>query len=566
MRRPLCLAAAALTCVLAAAGCRRDGCVGGDDGTCVPPPPCAALPPPACLTPPALGVARIGEETKRVAGPKSLAGRGRLRPRERPRPRRSGRARAPARPGSDGGRDPRPGAARQRTSGTDGDQTNTIYQAAGLLPRDAVHYETAEILDPGLPPSDPRAYRGGRFPRPSRGRRTGDRRDPLRGPPLRRRGARAQRPLQRRARAQHAVPDGRIFLGRQRAGAVRARQGDGLRPARPGPAAHRCRLADLAVRRGARTGLARDGLRGDLVRPHRSCRFHQHDPYGCRRSAGHHAAWRRLSLRAVHRGRPQRREPPRDRGHAGASAAGLAPAVAEALRVRSAVHGDPPAVTVTGRMVANGASRRQPGGAGRFAAVLRACLRTRPRRPDPPDALERSGASGGRQLRRRAAAQSRLPRATVRVRAARGPGQLVQRHDRRRRPFSDRRHLDHRLVAADRERRIVTRGAGQLRRGRRDSGRRSGRDGRAGAQPLQLVPGVRADAGAARRRLARLQPGADLQRAVRPAAPAGEVLRLRNPGPVRHARSRRGGPGARTGGPGHAAGRVARRPRCCPTA
>ncbi|HVV52314.1 MAG TPA: CehA/McbA family metallohydrolase, partial [Polyangia bacterium] len=48
--------------------------------------------------------------------------------------------------------------------------------------------------------------------------------------------------------------------------------------------------------------------------------------------------------------------------------AGLAPAVAEALRVRTLVHGDPPAVTVSGRVVANGAP--VDGQSGRAASLL----------------------------------------------------------------------------------------------------------------------------------------------------------------------------------------------------
>src|SRR5437764_6587460 len=141
MRRPLCIAAFALVCALAA-GCRRDGCVGGDDGACVPPPPCAALPPPVCLGTPALRVARIGDEAERVFGPKSLAGPGDF-------VLENDRVRvvldAPEHPhglGPTGGAilDLAPLAT---ASSTGGDQTNTIYQAAGVLPRDAVHYETA---------------------------------------------------------------------------------------------------------------------------------------------------------------------------------------------------------------------------------------------------------------------------------------------------------------------------------------------------------------------------------------------------------------------------------------
>ena len=39
-----------------------------------------------------------------------------------------------------------------------GDQTNAIYHAAGVLPRDAVHYESAAVIDPGVDPAVPGAY------------------------------------------------------------------------------------------------------------------------------------------------------------------------------------------------------------------------------------------------------------------------------------------------------------------------------------------------------------------------------------------------------------------------
>ncbi len=66
-----------------------------------------------------------------------------------------------------------------------------------------------------------------------------------------------------------------------------------------------------------------------------------------------HAPRRRVSLRTVH---------PRRTG------AGLAPAVAEAMHVRTLVHGDPPAVIVSGRLVANGVPVNA--WAGRAASLL----------------------------------------------------------------------------------------------------------------------------------------------------------------------------------------------------
>src|SRR6478609_1130793 len=77
MKACVCLAAVAmLGGALLAAGCRKDGCVGGDDGTCLPPAACPALTTPLCSAP-ELRVAQIGDEpSERVPGPKSLAASG----------------------------------------------------------------------------------------------------------------------------------------------------------------------------------------------------------------------------------------------------------------------------------------------------------------------------------------------------------------------------------------------------------------------------------------------------------------------------------------------------------
>ncbi len=499
-------------------------------------------------------MARIGEATERVAGPKSLAGRGDF-------VLENDRVRvvldAPEHPhglGSTGGAilDLAP-----LGSASGGDQTNTIYQAAGLLPRDAVHYQTAEILDPGLSPADPHAYAAVIF----RGHLEGDARvtvvtryevRPCED------GVRVRSDLFNGAQAPNTLylTDG-FFWGDNGPAPFVPAKGMGFvqpdldllhidaawrtwpfiaaRVQAPPETAYAVVSCDHTEAAGfTSTTLSSAGIPLGITQPGDGFHFERF-------------------IAAV----PSDGTRPALAGTQAPSAAGLAPAVAEALRVRSALHGDPPAVTVTGRMVANGASRRQSGGQGRLAAVLRAGVRTGPRRSDAPDALERGRASGGRQLRCRAAAQSGLPRATLRLRDTRRSGQLVQRRDGRRGSCSDRRHLDHRLVAPDGERRIGAGRTGQLRRVGRDSSRRSSRGGRASAQPLQLVPGVRAHAGTARRRLARLQPRADLQRAVRPAAAAREVLRLRNSRPVRDPGSRRGRSRARADGQGHAAGRIA---------
>src|SRR5450631_145418 len=80
MRRPRSMSPAlllgALALAAAASGCHRDGCVGGDDGECVPPAACPALVYAAC-TAPKLRVEQIGpNDPERVAGPKALAAEG----------------------------------------------------------------------------------------------------------------------------------------------------------------------------------------------------------------------------------------------------------------------------------------------------------------------------------------------------------------------------------------------------------------------------------------------------------------------------------------------------------
>ena len=139
---------------LTATGCQKDGCVGGDDGVCLPPAGCPALPTPTCSAP-MLSVALIDDEPERVLGPKSLAARGDYLL-------KNDQIRlvldAPDHPHYLG---PSGGAILDLAplDPTSGDQTNTIYQSAGLLPRDAVHYDTAQILSPpGQLASDPGAY------------------------------------------------------------------------------------------------------------------------------------------------------------------------------------------------------------------------------------------------------------------------------------------------------------------------------------------------------------------------------------------------------------------------
>jgi hypothetical protein len=353
MRRPLCLAAVALACALAAAGCRRDGCVGGDDGACLPPPPCAALPPPACFGTPKLRVARIADEAERVPGPKSLAARGDF-------VLENDQVRvvldAPEHPHGLG---PTGGAILDLSpldsaSGTVGDQTNTIYQAAGLLPRDAVHYETAEILDPGLSPSDPRAYAAVIF----RGHLEGDARvtvvtryevRPCED------GVRVRSDVYNGAPAPNTLylTDG-LFWGDNGPAPFIPAKGMGFvqpdldllhidqawrtwpfiaaRVQAPPETAYAVVSCDHTESAGfTSTTLSASGVPLGVTQPGDGFHFE-----------------RFIAAVPSNGTRPALAGPPVP------TAAGLAPAVAEALRVRSAVHGDPPAVIVTGRMVANG--------------------------------------------------------------------------------------------------------------------------------------------------------------------------------------------------------------------
>src|SRR3954454_5502072 len=163
MRRPRSLSLAfllgALAFVATAAGCHHDGCVGGDDGQCVPPAACPALVYAACAAP-KLRVGQIGAgEDERVYGPKSLAAQGDyLLENDLVRVVLD----APEHPhfiGPSGGAilDLAPLVASKLVPHP-GDQTNAICPAAGVLPRDAVHYDSAAIVDPRLDPSAPGAY------------------------------------------------------------------------------------------------------------------------------------------------------------------------------------------------------------------------------------------------------------------------------------------------------------------------------------------------------------------------------------------------------------------------
>jgi hypothetical protein len=133
--------AAAIVCATAAlaAGCHRDGCVGGDDGTCVPPSACGALGY-ACTGPPVSPrVSRIGEGAMRLPYAKARGAKDDILL-------ENDLVRVvldvPSHPS---GLAPTGGSIIDLAPKDSGDQINSIYQAAGLLPRDAVHYDSHHI-------------------------------------------------------------------------------------------------------------------------------------------------------------------------------------------------------------------------------------------------------------------------------------------------------------------------------------------------------------------------------------------------------------------------------------
>ncbi|HEX3904189.1 MAG TPA: CehA/McbA family metallohydrolase [Polyangia bacterium] len=359
MRRPgtsvLTVVVGALA-IAEAAGCHRDGCVGGDDGACLPPAACPALSYAACAAP-KLRVEQIGpNDAERVYGPKALAAAGDyLLENDLVRVVLD----APDHPhfiGPSGGAilDLAPLVPSPLVPNP-GDQTNAIYHAAGVLPRDAVHYETAAILDPQLDPSRPGAYAAVIF----RGHLEGDARVTV----VTRYEVRPCEPGVRvRTDLYNGSPDpNTLFL------ADGFFWGDnGLAPFVPGPG----------------LGFVEPAL--DLLHVDQAWRQwpflaarSQSSPdtayavVSCDRSQG--AGFNSTTLTAS--GVPLGVTESGDGFHferfilaeAGPSL-GLAPAVAEALHIRTMVHGDPPAVTVTGRVVANGAP--VDGQAGRAASLL----------------------------------------------------------------------------------------------------------------------------------------------------------------------------------------------------
>ncbi|HVZ75468.1 MAG TPA: CehA/McbA family metallohydrolase [Polyangia bacterium] len=155
------LLVAAGVAALAAGACRREGCVGGDDGTCVPPSACQAI----VYACPAGGdrltiapITKADVATARAPGPKALAAVDDFLL-------ENDRVRAVIdNPGHPQGLAPTGGSIIDLSpldpdlpdapmSMASGDQVNGIYQAAGVLPRDAVHYDKWELLDHRVAPA-----------------------------------------------------------------------------------------------------------------------------------------------------------------------------------------------------------------------------------------------------------------------------------------------------------------------------------------------------------------------------------------------------------------------------
>ncbi|HEY6477973.1 MAG TPA: CehA/McbA family metallohydrolase, partial [Polyangia bacterium] len=338
------------------AGCHRDGCVGGDDGQCVPPAACPALTYPICAGP-KLRAEMIGDmDAERVLGPKALAAAGDyLLENDQLRVVFD----APLHPhdlAPSGGAILDLAPITLNGSGQpvfQADQANVIYHAAGVLPRDAVHYESAAILDPGIDPSAPGAYVAVVF----RGHLEGDPKVTV----VTRYEVRPCEPGVRvRTDVYNGAPDpNTLFLA------------DGFFWGDNG-------LAPFVPAKGL--GFVQPDL--DLLHldaawrewPFLAARSQSvpdtsYAAISCDRAQG--AGFNSTTLTAA--GVPLGVTLPGDGFHferfiVAAWGSGLGPAVGEAMHVRTLVHGDPPAVTVSGRVVANGVP--VDGRAGRGASLL----------------------------------------------------------------------------------------------------------------------------------------------------------------------------------------------------
>jgi hypothetical protein len=327
---------------LAAPGCHRDGCVGGDDGHCLPPAACPALETdPTCSPAAMLSVAQVADPAARAPGPKALAAAGDfvlendlLRAvLDEPTP--------AGQPTHAQGLAPSGGtiidlSPKDTTGKLVGDQLNGVFQGAGLLPRDAVHYERWEVIDQRLAQTSAGAYVAVVF----RGHLEGDPRvTVVTRYELRpcERGLRVRTDIYNGARDPNTLSLTDAFFWGDRT----------LLPFIP-IAGHGFKAPDLDLLHlsgawrewpfmAARTQAAPEVAYASVP---------------CDRPTG--AGFNNPTLSAA--GVPLAPTPAGDgfsfeRYILVAPGPGLAPAVDEALRARTAVHGDPPPVVVTGRVV-----------------------------------------------------------------------------------------------------------------------------------------------------------------------------------------------------------------------
>jgi hypothetical protein len=347
--RPPLIAAGALACVAATVGgCRRDGCVGGDDGRCLPPSACSAVRYTCDATPDQLRVAQVAGD-ERVPGPKAMAAVGDF-------VLENDRLRAvidaldhPQHLAPTGGTL----ADLAPLDAGSGDQMNGVSQAVGVLPRDAAHYESWEVVDQRLAAAPEARYVALVF----RGHLEGDRRVTV----VTRYELRPCEPgLRIRTDVYNGAPDpNTIYVT------------DGyfwgdhtLLPFIP-IAGHGFRTPDLDLLNLSAAWREWPFLAARAQAPPDV----SYAVVPCDRNVG--AGFNSTTLSAA--GVPLRTTLSGDgisyeRFVLAAAGPGLGPAVGEALRVRAMVHGDPAPVTVTGRILSGGLPT--DGRQGRAASLL----------------------------------------------------------------------------------------------------------------------------------------------------------------------------------------------------
>jgi hypothetical protein len=340
--------ATATLAVALAAGCRREGCVGGDDGTCVPPSACPTVQFACSGATGSVRVTKLEVPFSRLSGPKAMAAKDDIllendlvsvvidAPDHAQNLAPSGGSIidfAPAGMGT-------------------GDQVNGIYQTAGLLPRDAVHYEilqTEQHIGQGVGDTYAAVI--------ARGHLEGDARITV----VTRYELRPCEPgLRVRSDLYNGSPDPNtlyltdgFFWGDQTLAPFVPGQGLGFRA----PEVELLHI-DRAWRQWPLMAARSQGL-PDV----------SYAAVPCDRPTA--AGFNSTTLTAA--GVPLTPTLPGDGLHferfiLAVPGPGLAPAIAGALRIRTMAHGDPQPVTVTGRVVAGGVPI--DGRSGRAASLL----------------------------------------------------------------------------------------------------------------------------------------------------------------------------------------------------